>query len=246
MMAKRKVLVLQNEEEWKRYLLEAFEDTSSKPQMVETAQEILPLIRQGNPDMIFANGRLLTPPVIAAIRVRRASNQNFRLFGLGDGMKGNPAFPFDETFKDIPLGLYEFQRRLVEHVPLPDPIHLLVVDDEPQIGDMFREYFDRRTDPAFRLRTTSNGLEAQKEIQKSLPHVMVLDIKMPKQDGRELYGELKKRGLLPPTIVFFDAVSVDEVIEIRRLGNLAFVEKGSRSSSMPEMSALIKKIAFFG
>ena len=130
---------------------------------------------------------------------------------------------------------------------MPDPIRLLVVDDEPRIVDLFRDYFEHRVKPNFTIKTAGNGIEAEGQIREGgLPHVMVLDIKMPKRDGKELFRDLQRENLLPPTIVFFDAVSVDEVIEIRRMGKSAFVEKGSNASSMSEMAALIKKLAFFG
>ena len=245
-MPPREILVLQNEEDWNRYLLEVFEDTFSKPQIIKSISETLPLIRQKNPDVVFANTSLLTPSGIATLQVCRASNPAFRIFGLGNGAASHPTFRFDEIFKTIPPGLFEFQRRLTERLPLPDPIDLLIVDDEPQIAEMFQDYFGHRTSPSFRIRKARNGVEAKLEVQRTFPHAMVLDIKMPQRDGRELYRILKEEKALPPTVVFFDAVSVDEVIEIRRLGNRAFVEKGSHSSSMPEMAALIKKIIFFG
>ena len=245
-MPPRKILIFQKEDEWSRYLLEAFEDTFSTPSVLSAPGEILTRTRKEKPDVIFTRVNFLTPPLIAALGVCRASSPDFRIFGLGNGIKGSRGFSFDGTFQEIPPSLFDFHRRLVEYLPLPDPLDILIVDDEPQIGAMFLEYFDRRTHPSFRLRMAANGVEAEKEIRKSFPHVMVLDIKMPQQDGRELYRSLKEKSLLPPTLVFFDAVSVDEVVEIRRLGNRAFVEKGSQTSSMPEMAALIKKIAFFG
>ena len=245
-MPKRRVAVLQNEEEWNHFLIEAFEDTPSKPQILRTPQEILPELRGQHPEVVFVNQGLLTPAIAASLHVSRSSDSDFRAFALTQGSARNSLYPFDETFQGSPPTLSEFQRRLAEHLPLPDPVRLLVVDDEPEIGALFRDYFDHRTGPSFILETARNGLEAEEKIRKAAPHVMVLDIKMPERDGRELYRELQKKGITPPTIVFFDAVSVDEVVEIRRMGNPAFVEKGSRASALPEMAPLIKKLAYFG
>lgn len=47
-------------------------------------------------------------------------------------------------------------------------------------------------------------------------------------------------------IIFFDAISGEEIKEINSIGNPAIVDKGSHQSSMPQMAALIKKLAYFG
>lgn len=76
---------------------------------------------------------------------------------------------------------------------------------------------------------------------------MVMDIKMPVKDGRQLYRDLKEKDKLPPTIVFCDLIAPEEVLYFRQWGTRpAFVEKGAPSSSMPAMAALIKKLSYFG
>lgn len=248
-MPKRRIIVLHRDEAWQQYLREAFEDTPSTPEAVRTAEEALPLIRQGNPDAVFASPHLLTQPLAAALRMHRTSNADFRAFRLGPSPEATSSHLsdlFDDGFDEIPPTLYDFQKKLSQHLPLPDPVRLLVVDDEPEIGELFRDYFDHRTHPSFIVETARDGAEGFDQVKRSPPHVLISDIKMPQKDGRELFRDLKTKNLLPPTIVFFDAVSADEVLEIRQYGSPAFVEKGSRSSGMPEMAVLIKKIAYFG
>ena len=245
-MPKRKIVAVQNDEAWNHYLIEAFEDTPSTPEIVKTVDEGLPIVRRDHPDVVFVNAKLLTKPFVAALQGHRSANPDFRVFSLGTDSASPPAYPFDSQFDGIPSTLNDFQKRLAEHLPLPDPIQILVADDEPEVGEIFRDYFEHRTGPAFVIRTAPNGVEAERLIQKEIPHVLVLDIKMPEKDGRELYRELRQKGLMIPTIIFFDLVSADEVLEVRHWGSPAFVEKGAQASSMPAMAALIKKLAFFG
>lgn len=245
-MPKRRIVVIQNDQAWNDYLIEAFNDTPSEPEIFTTAQAALPVIRQGNPDVVFANASLLTAPLVAALRMHRTANADFRAFRLGFNAESASAYPFNDSFNEIPPTLYDFQKQLAPNLPLPEPVRLLIVDDEPGVGEIFRDYFDHRTKPIFIVETAQNGLEADEKIRKACPDVLILDIKMPQRDGRELYRGLKQKGSAPPTIIFFDLVSSEEVLEIRKWGNPAFVEKGSRSSAMPEMAALIKKLAFFG
>ena len=120
-----------------------------------------------------------------------------------------------------------------------------MVDDSAEILQMFKDYFEGRNCPRFVVTTAQNGLEGEDEIGKSLPDVLILDVKMPECDGRTLYRRMQDKGIAIPTIVFFDSVSAEEVLEIRRSGRAAFVEKGSAVSGMPEMAVLIKKLAYF-
>ena len=245
-MPKRRIVVLSHDEAWNRYLVEAFEDTPSHPEILKSAQEAAPILRKGSVDVVFANADLLSPPCVVALQMHRSSSSSFRAFSLGWGSHSITSFAFDERFGEAPPPLSEFQKKVATHLPLPDPLRVLVVDDEPEIGGAFKEYFEGRRNPTFVIETARDGAEGERKIEASPPHVLVLDIKMPVQDGRELYRELKKKDKLPPTIVFFDAISADEVLEIRRWGNPAFVEKGAHSSAMPELAALVKKIAYFG
>ncbi len=244
-MAKRRIVVLQNDQEWIDYLLEAFDDTPSTPEAAKSPQEALDLVRRGNPDVVFASPGLLTKPVTAALQAHRASNADFRVFSLGK-TEGPSAYPFDGVFEGMSESIRDFEKKLAPHLPLPAQIHLLVVDDQPGIGEMFRDYFDHRTDPQFIVETALNGLEAEKKIEKQFPDVMVLDIKMPEKDGRELFRELKQKGKLPPTIVFCDLIASEEILYFRKWGNPAFIEKGAHTSTPPALAALIKKIAYFG
>lgn len=245
-MSERRIVILQNEPAWSDFLTEAFSDTPSVIQTACDAEEGTSLLRKGNPDVVFAAVCLLTRPIAAALQTHRATNPHFRVFRLGPAVEQAGPYPFDGGFDALPSSLQEFHKRLVEALPVPDPIRLLVVDDEPGVGEAFREYFEHRARPSYLLTIARNGVEAEERFQAARPDVLVLDIKMPEKDGREVYRDLKAKGVLPPTIVFLDLFAADEVLEIRRWGSPAFVEKGAASSSMPALEALIKKLAFFG
>lgn len=240
----RQVTVLEDDENWIQFLGEVFENTSSCLQVARSAGEAVGPIQKGRPDLVFVNPALLTRPLVAALELHRTTNAGFRTFRLGAKAGATSPLPFDGVFDQLP-SISEFLRAFVQRLPVPEKIRLLVVDDQPEIRDMFTDYFNGRTQPVFTVETARNGIEGEERIKLSPPDVLVLDLKMPEQDGRELYRRLKNNGSLVPTIIFFDAASADEVLEIRRWGRPTFVEKGSRSSAMPEMSNLIKKLVYF-
>src|SRR3990167_9481794 len=118
-MPKRPIVVIQNDESWNEFLIEAFEDTLSIPQIARSVQEALPMIQRGHPDMVLANPALLSRPLIAALQMHRSSNENFRTFQLGPAPEGSLLFRFDGRFHSTP-SLSDFQKELSEHLPLPE------------------------------------------------------------------------------------------------------------------------------
>lgn len=243
-MPPRKIVALQDDESWNRYLMAVFEDTSSKPLFARSAEESLLLIRQGSPEVVFASPHFLTRPVTAALKVNRAVHAHFRAFSLGDGRASG--YPFDGTFEALPPSLHDFQKRLVERIPLPDPLRILLVDDDPEIGELFRDYFDRRTHPSILVEVVQDVKEAEEQGRQFSPHVFVLDLRWPEGEGRELYRTLCSRTNPAPILVLTSLLSPEEITELRQLGHPAIVDKGSTAASMPALSALIKKLAYFG
>jgi CheY-like chemotaxis protein len=76
-------------------------------------------------------------------------------------------------------------------------VSILVVDDEPDVADLFRQRFRREArQGTFVMHFAASGEEAlnrlTEEIQPALIAVLS-DINMPGMDGLELLGEIKQR-----------------------------------------------------
>lgn len=245
-MPKRNILLLDKKESpWFGFLEEFFEDTSSKSHSFHDASAAGSFLERSPIDVLFINPELLSLPLSQKLKVLTHHSPGARIFRLGfrEGMAN--IFPFEDGFDQIP-SLVDFQKQLVQHLPLIETIRVLVIDDEHEIGGMIMDFLDRRVHPAFEVEYVDNGAKGLEALAKKIPDVIVLDIKMPVKDGREVYREIKKRGLEIPVIIFFDAISGDEMVEIHKYGRPAVVEKGARQSAMPEMMTLIKKLAYFG
>ena len=84
-------------------------------------------------------------------------------------------------------------------------VSILVVDDEPDVADLFRQRF-RRESPqgTYVMHFATSGIEAldrlAEEIQPALVAVLS-DIHMPGMDGPELLGEIKQRRPLLPVMM---------------------------------------------
>ena len=66
---------------------------------------------------------------------------------------------------------------------------ILIVDDSAVIRRVARRIFETFH---FRTAEAESGLEALAECQKAMPDVILVDWRMPKMDGLEFVGQLRK------------------------------------------------------
>lgn len=71
---------------------------------------------------------------------------------------------------------------------MADPRHILIVEDEQPIANMLHDIFLER---GYVLTHAHDGAEALEQVKSNPPDLILLDIMMPKMDGRELLDALK-------------------------------------------------------
>ena len=71
-----------------------------------------------------------------------------------------------------------------------DPLHVLVVDDEPIIRDLLQAMLGNMQ---VSVTVAENGVEAQRKILSGSYQLVITDINMPEMDGITLLRWLKKR-----------------------------------------------------
>ncbi len=245
-MNPRRIFVLETPESpWHAFLQEFFEDTSAEICTVHESSRALGLFDSQSPDVVFINLDFISMALEQKMKAFRQINPHFRAFRLGAGSKKESLFRFDECF-DQTVSLADFYKRFTPHLPLPEVIRVIVIDDEEEIGRMVRDFLENRTQPSFHIQHTDDGKKGLEWIREKKFDVVVLDVKMPIMDGRDVYREIRTNHLQIPVVIFFDAISGEEIIEIRKFGKPAVMEKAARQSAMPEMMAVIKKLAYFG
>ncbi len=85
---------------------------------------------------------------------------------------------------------------------------ILIVDDEPDILE-FVGYNLRRE--GYEVYTASNGRDAVHTALERLPHLILLDVMMPRMDGVETCMEIRRHDRLSGTlIIFLSALSEEE------------------------------------
>lgn len=77
---------------------------------------------------------------------------------------------------------------------------ILLVDDEEDIVDLLEYNLAKE---GFDIYTASNGADAVKTAQEVKPHLILMDVMMPKMDGIEACEEIRKIEALNHTIIAF-------------------------------------------
>ncbi len=96
-------------------------------------------------------------------------------------------------------------------------ITLVVADDHPLILDGLAGIFQLEEDFTV-LGRCETGEEALEAVRKHKPDILVLDIRMPGQDGFDVLREMSKEKLATQVVVLTAALDETEVLDAIRLG----------------------------
>ena len=75
------------------------------------------------------------------------------------------------------------------HQTVGRPVHILVIDDELVIGQLFRDSLEKN---GYQVTTMSSSLEALELVNRQRFDLIFLDLAMPELDGSELFRRIRK------------------------------------------------------
>ena len=101
---------------------------------------------------------------------------------------------------------------------------ILVIDDNPDIRSLVSNILIEQN---YEVRTAANYDQAFYEINKKLPDLAIIDIKLDKtdKDGIDLLKLVTKKNKLTPVIMISGHATVQIAVEATRLGAYEFIEK---------------------
>ena len=101
---------------------------------------------------------------------------------------------------------------------------ILVIDDNPDIRLLVSNILKEKN---FNVRTAANYDQAVFEINKKLPDLAIIDIKLDKvdKDGIDLLKLVSKKNKLVPVIMISGHATVQNAVEATKLGAYEFIEK---------------------
>lgn len=109
---------------------------------------------------------------------------------------------------------------------------VLVCDDEPDIRDLYRYAFE---DVGYRVDEASNGFDAIERAGQTQPHLVVLDLAMPKLDGFGALPRIREAAPEAEVIVVTAYSTVETFSTGRRLGARACFQKERFIPHIPEV-----------
>ena len=112
---------------------------------------------------------------------------------------------------------------------------LLIVDDDPNICDMLKLYFENE---GYKIKTTNDGVEGLATFKVYNPDLVLLDIMMPKKDGWQVCREIREISPKPVIMITAKGEVFDKVLGLE-LGADDFIVK---PFDMKELSARIKAV----
>jgi DNA-binding response OmpR family regulator len=89
------------------------------------------------------------------------------------------------------------------------PTRLLVVDDDASVRSLLRDYLEER---GFAVAEAANGSQMREEIERAVPDAVLLDVRMPGEDGLLLARFLRERYRLGILMVTASGDVVDRVV----------------------------------
>jgi len=87
--------------------------------------------------------------------------------------------------------------------------HILVVDDEPAIRQLLSEYLGRHD---LRVTVAPDGQVMQKLLTESVVDLIVLDLKLPSEDGMTIARRLRAESSIPIIILTGNQDDVDRIV----------------------------------
>jgi DNA-binding response OmpR family regulator len=116
---------------------------------------------------------------------------------------------------------------------------VLVVDDEPKIVDVVREYLEHA---GFSVRTAGDGPSALERARALAPDLVVLDLGLPGLDGLDVARQLRRTSRVPVIILTARGDEVDRIIGLEIGADDYLVKPFSPRELVARVRAVLRRV----
>jgi CheY-like chemotaxis protein len=125
---------------------------------------------------------------------------------------------------------------------------ILMADDDPDDRYLAKTAFEE-SEVACDVQFVENGVEVLEYLERcgkyeevgDIPHLILLDLNMPRKDGKQVLRELKESSLFRhiPVIIFSTSKSPEEIRQLYLMGANSFISKPSSFDKLLEVTRTI-------
>lgn len=116
---------------------------------------------------------------------------------------------------------------------------VLVVDDEPKIVDVVREYLEHA---GFSVRTAGDGPAALERARALAPDLIVLDLGLPGLDGLDVARQLRRSSRVPVIILTARGEEVDRIVGLEIGADDYLVKPFSPRELVARVRAVLRRV----
>ncbi|MBC2775114.1 response regulator transcription factor [Rhizobium sp. AQ_MP] len=117
---------------------------------------------------------------------------------------------------------------------------ILVIEDDPEISEIIETYFARE---GFRVITAGDGAIGLSHHQRLRPDLVVLDIKLPRQDGYEVLAAIRRVSDTPVIMVTALADDLDKLQALRIGADDYIVKPFNPLEVVARAKAVLRRVA---
>ena len=116
---------------------------------------------------------------------------------------------------------------------------LLIVDDEPQIRELLKMYFDKE---GFTVEEAGDGVEAIRKVVEVKPNLVILDIMMPILDGIEVCRQIRKFSQVPIIMLTARAEDEDRIMGLELGGDDYITKPFNPREVVARVNAVLRRV----
>lgn len=119
---------------------------------------------------------------------------------------------------------------------------IVVVDDEKEIADLISLYLENA---GFEVITFYNPIESLEYLEKTTPHLLILDIMMPELNGLEILAKIREKYYYPVILITAKNEDID-IINGLMLGSDDYITKPFNPLEMvARVQALVRRLKYY-
>jgi two-component system phosphate regulon response regulator OmpR len=115
---------------------------------------------------------------------------------------------------------------------------VLIVDDDPKLQKLLKEYLESN---GFRILGLPDGSQIQETIAKESPDLIILDIMLPGKDGLEILKDLRRAFDLPVILLTAKGEDTDRIVGLELGGDDYLAKPFNPRELLARMKAILRR-----